>query len=91
MQNLQLLKDIRSTLAVSLAWTGCEEIRSRLNVAIVRGEDETDELGRVRQALADALSTYRTDNLTVLVTAERQEAWQAVLDETGNQCKKRNS
>lgn len=31
-------------------------------------------------ALEDAVSTYRHDVAVVVVTAERQEAWQAVLD-----------
>jgi hypothetical protein len=31
-------------------------------------------------AARDMLSTYREDGLTVLVSAERQEAWQAVID-----------
>ena len=35
-----------------------------------------EELAR---ALSDALSTYRHDDTSVLVTAERQEAWEHVL------------
>ena len=37
-ETLQLLKDVRDALAVSLAWPASESIRSRLNVAILRAE-----------------------------------------------------
>ena len=30
-------------------------------------------------ALRDCVSTFRTDDLTTMVTAERQEAWRAAL------------
>lgn len=33
----------------------------------------------LKRALADAISTYRNDDKTVLVSAERQEAWMAAL------------
>ena len=33
----------------------------------------------LERALRDCLSTYRTDELEVIVTAERQEAWIAAL------------
>jgi hypothetical protein len=38
-ETLKLLKDIQTTLAVALAWPGSGELRSRLNVAIMKGED----------------------------------------------------
>lgn len=38
-ETLRLLKDLKLQLAVSLAWPASESIRSRLNVAIMRGED----------------------------------------------------
>ena len=40
------------------------------------------QAGRIEvleRALRDCLSTYRTDELEVIVTAERQEAWIAAL------------
>jgi hypothetical protein len=36
----------------------------------------------LRTALADAISTYRTDDKTVLVSVERIEAWIAALNGT---------
>jgi ribosomal protein L31E len=39
-ETLQLLRDLRDQLAVSLCWPGNEKLRSRLRVAIMRAEDE---------------------------------------------------
>jgi hypothetical protein len=41
-----------------------------------------DKIGRLTVALKDAISTYRNDDKTVLVSAERQEAWIAALNDT---------
>ena len=38
-------------------------------------------VGRLRRALADAISTYDPNRKETLVTAERQEAWIAALQE----------
>jgi elongation factor P hydroxylase len=102
-ETLQLLKDLQAQLAVALAWPASDALRSRLNVAIMRGEGgkEPDETASLRAAYADllsyadglstrntqlttalkdAISTFREDDKTTLVSAERQEAWIAALD-----------
>ena len=41
---------------------------------------QSEKIGRLTVALKDAISTYRKDDKTVLVSAERQEAWIAALN-----------
>jgi hypothetical protein len=41
---------------------------------------QSEKIGRLTVALKDAISTYRDDDKTVLVSAERQEAWIAALN-----------
>ena len=41
---------------------------------------QSEKIGRLTVALKDAISTYRNDDKTVLVSAERQEAWIAALN-----------
>ena len=40
---------------------------------------QAERIEVLERALRDCLSTYRTDELEVIVTAERQEAWLAAL------------
>lgn len=40
---------------------------------------QAERIEELERALRDCLSTYRTDELEVIVTAERQEAWLAAL------------
>lgn len=53
------------------------EDRLRALHAIAVAQAERIEV--LERALRDCLSTYRSDTLEVLVTAERQEAWLAAL------------
>ena len=53
------------------------EDRLRALHAIAVAQAERIEV--LERALRDCLSTYRTDELEVIVTAERQDAWIAAL------------
>ena len=53
-----------------------EEIISAREAEISR---QQDKIGRLMVALKDAISTYDPDRDVTLVTAERQEAWNAAL------------
>jgi len=56
------------------------------NAAIAEAADRLRTLHRhlenVKTALRDAISTYDSDRKVVLISAERQEAWNAALQNT---------
>lgn len=52
-----------------------DRLRSLHAIAVAQAE----RIEVLERALRDCLSTYRTDTVEVLVTAERQEAWLAAL------------
>jgi hypothetical protein len=63
--------------------------QARINHALAEGiiracesemSRQSEKIGRLTVALKDAISTYRNDDKTVLVSAERQEAWIAALN-----------
>jgi len=47
--------------------------------AIARAEKAEAERATLATALADCISTFRSDDKTTIITAERQEAWRAAL------------
>ena len=52
-----------------------ERLRTPHAIAVAQAE----RIEVLERALRDCLSTYRTDEIEVIVTAERQEAWIAAL------------
>ena len=52
-----------------------ERLRALHAIAVAQAE----RIEVLERALRDCLSTYRTDELEVIVTEERQEAWIAAL------------
>ena len=52
-----------------------ERLRTLHAISVAQAE----RIEVLERALRDCLSTYRTDELEVIVTAERQEAWIAAL------------
>ena len=49
------------------------------NDEFCRRQRETARVMRLKRVCDDMLSTFRTDDKTTLVTAERQEAWKAEI------------
>ena len=65
-------------------WASDEPIRvllDRITIRLAAAEKSAALVGRIRRPLADAISTYDPNRKETLVTAERQEAWIAALQE----------
>ena len=57
----------------------CHAICDQRDAAITRAAHAELKLEKMATALADCISTFRSDDKTTIITAERQEAWRAAL------------
>lgn len=74
------LARLRAEFAVAENWVDDligENVRLRADLE--RAERAELKLEKMATALADCISTFRSDDKTTIITAERQEAWRAAL------------
>lgn len=82
MNAYKVIENLKATAETRTSLFGPQDSSVKLALEMAEAvESLTDHAERLGLALEDAISTYREDDKTVLVTAERQEAWIDVLGE----------
>ena len=76
-ENVRLRADLERFTGHGLL--DCHAICDQRDAAITRAERAELKLEKMATALADCISTFRSDDKTTIITAERQEAWRAAL------------